>query len=81
MSKKQSKQSLEGQLQRLEQIVEILEQGQITLDDALTLFEEGIQLSKECNEKLQQAELRIKKLTKTLDGSFKVSEFEAEEEE
>ncbi len=81
MSKKQSKQSLEGQLQILEQIVEILEQGQITLDDALTLFEEGIQLSKECNEKLQQAELRIKKLTKTLDGSFKVSEFEAEEEE
>lgn len=80
MSKKTSKGSIEHSLERLQEIVEILEEGKVSLDNALELFEEGIHLSKECGEKLKAAELRIRKLTKDIDGKFELTEFEEEEE-
>jgi len=72
--RKTSKGSFEDSLSRLEKIVESLEQGQVPLEDALNLYEEGIQLSKACAEKLKAAEMRIKKLAKNTDGQFELQD-------
>ncbi|MBI3005704.1 MAG: exodeoxyribonuclease VII small subunit [Ignavibacteriales bacterium] len=76
MSKKTSRGSFEESMKRLEKIVESLEQGKVTLDDAVDLYEEGIRLSKLCSEKLKSVELRIKKLTKDMDGQFQLLDLE-----
>lgn len=49
-------------LTRLEEIVRKLEEGDLTLEEALALFEEGINLTRTCNEKLEEAEGIIKVL-------------------
>jgi exodeoxyribonuclease VII small subunit len=74
--KKAVKNSLEHSLKRLEEIVEMLERGETSLDDAVTLYEEGIQISKECAEKLKTAELKIKKLSKDIEGQLTLEESE-----
>ena len=51
-------------LQQLEETVEKLEGGTISLDEALTAFESGVRLSRECNKFLENAEQRIKKIIK-----------------
>lgn len=61
MSKKE-RQSFEEALSRLEEIVNELEDESISLDKSIKLYEEGIKLSKNCTETLEQAELRIKKV-------------------
>ena len=69
---KPRKQSFEASLKRLETIVESLEQGNVSLENATELYEEGIHLAKECAEKLKAAELKVKKLTKAMDGQFEI---------
>ncbi len=54
--------SYEDSLKRLEEIVQRLESGQLSLDESLRLFEEGTQLTKVCQQRLNEAELRIEKL-------------------
>ena len=54
--------SLEQAMTRIEQILQILDSGQGTLDESLELFEEGTTLVRFCNEKLQQAKLRVKEV-------------------
>jgi len=71
----------EKALERLEKIVEELERGNISLEDALKKYEEGVKLSRICSEKLTAAEKKIQVLTKTLDGSFKREDFELDEKE
>jgi exodeoxyribonuclease VII small subunit len=66
--------TLEKDLQRLEKIVDALEQGDIPLEQALKMYEEGITLSKACIEKLQQAEVKIKTLSKDINGKLQLSE-------
>jgi exodeoxyribonuclease VII small subunit len=77
-AKKDVKNSLESSLKRLEEIVEILERGETPLDDAVMLYEEGVQISKACAEKLKAAELKIKKISKDIDGQFTVNEIDEE---
>jgi exodeoxyribonuclease VII small subunit len=77
-TKKTQKGSFESSLKRLEVIVESLEQGKVSLDEAVGLYEEGIQLSKECAEKLKATELKIRKLAKSVDGDFEVTDLEKE---
>ena len=60
--------SFENTLARLEEIIKILEQGTPELDELMSLFEEGIQLTKVCQKKLQKAENRISTLIKNADG-------------
>lgn len=77
MSKKQSKNSVgsfEQSIKRLEKIVETLEEGSVPLEDALKMYEEGVMLSKQCLEKLNQAELKLKKLSKDINGNFELFE-------
>jgi len=50
----------EDALKRLEEIVQILEKQEVSLDEGISLFEEGIKLKRLCQEKLDSAEKRIK---------------------
>jgi exodeoxyribonuclease VII small subunit len=59
-------------MKRLDEIIEILEEGNKPLDEVVTMYEEGIRLSKTCMEYLDQTELRIKKLVKDAGGKFNV---------
>ena len=68
----------EKALERLEKIVEDLEAGNIPLEDALKKYEEGVKLSRLCQEKLTQAESKIEVLTRTLNGSFESSNLDQE---
>lgn len=70
--KDQNKNTFEHALRRLEEIVEHLEQGNVPLDESLQLYEEGIALSKSCAEKLTQAELKLKRLSKDVEGNFQL---------
>ncbi|MCX6143833.1 MAG: exodeoxyribonuclease VII small subunit [Ignavibacteriales bacterium] len=48
------------------------------MDEAVQLYEEGIQLSKDCAEKLKATELKIKKLAKSVGGDFEIAETDNE---
>lgn len=69
--------SFEASLEALEQIVQDLEQGDLPLEKSLELFEQGIRLSRECQERLNQAERRIEVLLRDNQGRVTVSNFEA----
>jgi exodeoxyribonuclease VII small subunit len=77
-AKKTQSRSFEDSLKRLEAIVEALEQGNVPLDQAVELYEEGVLLSRECAEKLKAAELRIKRLAKNVAGQFEIRDLEEE---
>ncbi len=54
--------NFEASLKKLEKIVLKLEDGDISLEDSVKSFEEGIGLVKECQKQLSEAELKVKKL-------------------
>ena len=62
MTKANKKIDFESSLKELELIVEKLEDENIDLEDSVKSFEEGVNLVKECQKQLQNAELKIKKL-------------------
>lgn len=66
MAKKKSEQSFEDKLARLEQLADLLESEDTGLDESISLFEEGIKLSKECLIALQEADLKIRELKKQI---------------
>ncbi len=68
----------EKALEDLERIVEAMESGELTLDQALKKYEEGVGLVRACQSKLTETEKRIEILTKTLDGSLKKEAFDPE---
>ncbi|MDI6752174.1 MAG: exodeoxyribonuclease VII small subunit [bacterium] len=53
----------EEAIKRLEEIVRILEKGEVSLDDSLSLFEEGVQLRKFCSKRLSEVERKIRMIT------------------
>ncbi len=59
----------EQALQRLEAVVKKLEAGNVSLDEALAGYEEGISLVRFCNEKLDAAELRVNAVRMTEEGA------------
>jgi exodeoxyribonuclease VII small subunit len=80
MKKTTQKKSFEDSLHRLEEIVDKLEKGEVPLEKAIDMYEEGINLSVECMGTLTKAELRIQKLTKSINGKIELSEFEVPEQ-
>jgi exodeoxyribonuclease VII small subunit len=60
--------TFEASLEALEQIVRQLEDGDLSLEKSLELFEQGIRLSRECQERLSQAERRIEILLRDNQG-------------
>jgi exodeoxyribonuclease VII small subunit len=71
-----SKERFEDALSKLEKIVSKLEDGDIPLEESLKLFEEGIRLSRLCNEKLDEAEKRVEILMKGKEGTLRPRPFE-----
>ena len=65
----------EEALSRLEKTVEKLEAGDLALEDSLKLYEDGVQLSKTCSEKLEAAERRIEVLERARNGTLKQAPF------
>ena len=60
----------EKAMTRLESIVEELERGDLNIDKSLEIFEEGIKMSRVCSKKLNEAEVKIEKLTKGKKGEL-----------
>jgi exodeoxyribonuclease VII small subunit len=60
----------ETALQRLEEIVQKLERGELPLEESLVLYEEGIRLSRLCHSKLEEAEGKIETLMKDARGDL-----------
>ena len=69
--------SFEASLEALEQIVRQLESGDLPLEKSLELFEQGIRLSRECQERLSQAERRIEVLLRDNQGRTVVTTYTA----
>ncbi len=73
MTKKKSDKSFEEKLSRLEEVANLLEQEDLGLDESISLFEEGVKLSKECLNVLQKAELKVTELKKQISDIKKES--------
>jgi exodeoxyribonuclease VII small subunit len=72
------KPDFERSLARLEEVVRKLESPQLSLDDAMKLFEEGVELSRECQKQLEEAEGRVEILLKKADGKMVAAAFDPE---
>lgn len=66
--------TFEDNLKELETIVAELEKGELSLEDAISKFENGIKVSKECNSKLEDAEKRINILLNGEEQKFESEE-------
>ena len=67
----------EAALAELAALVERMEKGDLSLDDSLKTFERGIALTRTCQEALQNAELRVRKLT--AEGTLEPMDIDADE--
>ena len=72
--------SFEDKMKRLEEIATELEKGDLDLDASVTKFEEGMKISKECNEVLEKAEKKITMLIKGENGELAEQNFVQNEE-
>ena len=82
MAKKElEKKKFEEALEDLEKVVERLESGELSLEDSLAAFEEGIGLVKFCNQKLTEVEKKIELLVKDKDGKLQLRAMDEEADE
>jgi len=79
MARSKSKDSFEDLYRRLEETVAKLEEGGLSLDQSIALYEEGMQLAKSCQEMLDGAEVRIRKLRDAFQSLPKPEEVGEEE--
>ena len=70
----------EKSLARLEEVVKRLESVDLSLDEAMRLFEEGVKLSRECQKQLEDAEGRVEILLKKADGKIVAEPFDPGDE-
>ena len=71
-----SNKKFETALEELEQVVEQLESGELSLENALAAFEKGVGLAKICNQKLNEVEKKIEVLIKDKEGKLQLKPFE-----
>ncbi|MBI2361126.1 MAG: exodeoxyribonuclease VII small subunit [Deltaproteobacteria bacterium] len=79
MAKKDKK--FEEALEQLEKVVERLESGELSLEDSLAAFEEGVKLVRLCNQKLAEVERKIELLVKDKEGKLQLKSLEELREE
>jgi exodeoxyribonuclease VII small subunit len=72
---RKTEKTFEESFSRLEKILERLESEDISLDETLKLYEEGLTLTKVCYDKLTNAELRIKEINKNIKGDFEIKDY------
>jgi exodeoxyribonuclease VII small subunit len=70
----------EKQLTALETVVERLERGDLSLEESVRLFEEGVKLSDACKKELEAAEGKIQLLVEQRNGTMKVTDLDPEED-
>jgi len=75
MPKKKKINDFEAAIERLEQIVDNIDQGELPLQEAISLYKEGIELAAFCAENLQKAEQEVFELRKATDGIFELVKF------
>ena len=71
-NKGQSGKKFESALEELEEVIEQLESGELSLEDSLTAFEKGVGLVKYCNQKLSEVEQKVELLTKDKEGKLQL---------
>lgn len=67
----------EEAMQRLEDIVESLEESDLSLNDSLKIFEEGVKLIGFCSKRLEEVEQKVTMLVKENEGKYSQRPFEA----
>lgn len=72
---KDNQRSFEDSFSRLEKILEELESEECTLEETIKLYEEGLSLTKICYDKLNNAELRIKEISKASKSGAEIKEY------
>jgi exodeoxyribonuclease VII small subunit len=72
---RESKESFETSLHALEAVVERLESGDLTLEESLACFEQGVKSAARCRRLLRDVELKVELLLKDRDGGLTVEEF------
>jgi exodeoxyribonuclease VII small subunit len=77
---KKTETNFESSLKELERIVEQLEAGDLPLERSLELFEQGVQLSRDCQKRLDEAERKVEILLKGNDGTYTPTPFDEPEE-
>jgi exodeoxyribonuclease VII small subunit len=70
--------SFEEQLTALESVVEKLERGELSLDESVRLFEEGVKLSNACKKELEAAEGKIQVLVEQGSGGGRLADLDVE---
>ena len=78
MSKQENNRDFETSLKKLEKIVSDLENGDLPLEESIKTFEDGVKLTKHCQNLLSKAELKIQKLVESKDGSIDLETFDEE---
>jgi exodeoxyribonuclease VII small subunit len=73
--KKKSKESFETSLYVLEGVVERLESGDLTLEESLECFEQGVKSAARCRKLLKEVELKVELLLKDRDGGLTLEDF------
>ncbi|MEW6507035.1 MAG: exodeoxyribonuclease VII small subunit [Bacteroidota bacterium] len=68
---KKKESTFESSLQRLQEISDILEKGEIGLEESIKLYEEGINLAKNCYNTLKEAELKVTEIKKQFEHGLK----------
>lgn len=63
-------------VEQLETIVERLESGELSLEDALTAFEQGVRLTRDAQQRLDSAELKVRALSEDSEGRLNVTPFD-----
>ena len=76
----QRKGEFEKSLTRLEEVVKRLESTDLSLDEAMKLFEEGVRLSRDCQKQLEEAEGKVEILLRKADGKIAAQPFEPDNE-
>ena len=74
-----SAEKFEISLKKLEDAVSRLESGELSLEDSLKVFEEGVRHASICTRKLNEAQKKVELLLKQKDGSFRREEFLADD--
>ena len=74
MTKEDKEMQFEEAFKRLEAIVGNLESGDLSLEESMKLFEEGIRLTEACKSRLEDAEQKIKLLLKDSDGKLSLED-------
>ena len=81
MNEEKKEVEFETALKKLETIVETLETGDLSLEQALKQYEEGVRMADICSKRLSEAERKVEVLMKTGGGRLKASAFESTADE